>query len=220
MSVRFDAKSYDSWFDSPWGRYAFSIEADLVEKALGSLEDRNILDVGSGTGRFTIALRQQSAAVFECDMDIEMLRAASKKSCAARIACDAAALPFADRSFDITLANTLLEFVADSEIVLEELLRVTRRGGVVAIGALNPHSPWGIAHRREIYEQPWRGATLRNPRNLEKLIEPYGKVAIRSALFSPGYLRWAQPLATSLEHLGSMLSPRHGAFMVATIEVP
>ena len=39
-----DAVDYDAWFDTPWGRHAFSVEAAAVLRAAGTLAGRRVLD--------------------------------------------------------------------------------------------------------------------------------------------------------------------------------
>jgi ubiquinone/menaquinone biosynthesis C-methylase UbiE len=45
---------------------------------------------------------------------------------------DVQALPFADGSFDATLSQLVVNFMADAEAGVRELARVTRHGGIVA----------------------------------------------------------------------------------------
>ena len=66
---------------------------------------------------------------------------------------DADHLPFADGSFEVTTAVTLCEFTDSAEVTIAELSRVTRPGGQLVIGALNPRSPWGLVNRSR-FESP------------------------------------------------------------------
>jgi ubiquinone/menaquinone biosynthesis C-methylase UbiE len=125
------AATYDAWFERPWGRYAFAIESRAVCDALGPVEGRAVLDAGCGTGRFSLVLAQAGARVVGVDHDMDALRIAARR--AGAVACgDVAALPFADETFDACVAFTLCEFVDRPDRVVEELVRVTRSGGVVA----------------------------------------------------------------------------------------
>jgi SAM-dependent methyltransferase len=51
------------------------------------------------------------------------------------------ALPYADVTFDITLAMGVLEYT-DARAAIDELCRVTRPGGLVVVTMLNPLSPY------------------------------------------------------------------------------
>jgi 2-polyprenyl-3-methyl-5-hydroxy-6-metoxy-1,4-benzoquinol methylase len=51
--TRLAPAAYDRWFDTRWGRYAFTIELAAIERAIGRLDGLRVLDAGCGTGRFT-----------------------------------------------------------------------------------------------------------------------------------------------------------------------
>ena len=92
---------------------------------------------------------------------------------------DTTALPLADDAVDVAVAMTRLEFADAAESLVGELDRATRRGGRIALGALNPRSPWGLARRRE----------LRRPRGPEPSCAPLrscGPCSPAMAPFAPG----------------------------------
>ena len=66
-------------------------------------------------------------------------------------------LPFRDLSFDVITIITTLEFVTSPSRVLEEAVRVARRG--VLIGALNRTSRLG-RKLRSATDEPWVNANL------------------------------------------------------------
>jgi SAM-dependent methyltransferase len=53
------------------------------------------------------------------------------------------ALPVADGSVDVCFSSNVLEHVADPTAMLTEMIRVTRRGGVIYLAFTNWFSPWG-----------------------------------------------------------------------------
>jgi ubiquinone/menaquinone biosynthesis C-methylase UbiE len=79
------------------------------------------------------------------DLDPSMLGVARSRSRGRLVEGDAHRLPFPERSVDVTVAITLLVFVADPDLVVAEMARVTRSGGRLVIGTLNPRSPWSTA---------------------------------------------------------------------------
>ena len=212
-----DADDYDAWFDTPWGRHAFSVEAAAVLRAAGDHAGRRVLDAGCGTGRFTAALATQNATVLGVDPDPDMLRLARARTTDGCIRAATEHLPFPDDSFDLTLAVTVLEFVAHPAAAVAALARVTRGGGRIIIGALNPHSPWGLAHRRRLRAGVWCHARFLDRGELRSLGAPHGRPSVRGALYAPGDFPGLSRLGPVLE-LAGRAAPAWGAFQVLVID--
>lgn len=221
MSDTLDAASYDAWFDTRWGRYAFEVERAALLDAIGPLQGRRVADVACGTGRFTAALEEAGAHTVGIDLDPGMLEIARERVVGQLLAADAHRLPLADDDVDVAVAVTLLEFVEDPVQVLRELGRVTRPGGRVVVAGLNPHSPWGLVHHRELAGPPWSEAQLRTRDQLGDLIDRagLGRVGWHAALYAPGEMPGLHRLGRLLEPLGRSLLPTAGAFQVAVIDL-
>ena len=220
MSGQLDPATYDAWFDRPWGAHAFDVERDTLLDALRPLEGRRLLDVGCGTGRFTAAFEAAGAHVTGIDRDPGMLALANERTRSARLLVgDAHQLPLDDDSFDVAVATTLLEFASDPDGVLDELTRVVRAGGRIAVAALNPASPWGLARRRRLRRPPWDQACLFTPPQLRDLLADRGKLTVHPALYAPGAIPGLRTLGPVLERLRH-LAPPLGAFQVAVIDLP
>jgi SAM-dependent methyltransferase len=211
-----DARRYDAWFESPWGRYAWAVESRLVDAALEGSGGRLVLDVGCGTGRSSALLRSSGVRVVGIDPDAGMLGLARARVDSAILA-RGERLPFRDHTFDTTVAVTVLEFVREPAEVLAEMARVTRSPGRIVVGALNPRSPWGVWHRRELQAGPWVRARFLSRRDLVQLGRAHGMVALAEGLRAPGWMpglaRWG-PVA---ERWGRHLWVA-GTFRVLTIE--
>jgi len=214
-----DAAAYDEWFDAPWGRYAFRIERATLERATGPLDRRRVLDVGCGTGRFTSDLAERAKSLVGLDFDPAVLSVAARRVQAPLLIADTHRLPFPTGLFDVSVAMTLCEFVDDAQHVVAELVRVTRPGGRVVVGALNRRSAWGAAHRRRLREPPWSTAHLFSRRELHALGRPYGRVRLDAALIAPGAFVGLETVRPVLERIG-WICPKIGAFQVLTIERP
>jgi SAM-dependent methyltransferase len=211
------AIDYDGWFDEPWGRYAFAVESAAVLNAAGALAGKQVLDAGCGTGRFAAALRSAGADLVGIDLAGDMLTIASTRL---RRRCARAAierLPFPDKTFDTAVAITVLEFVADPDAALVELARVTRDGGRIVIGALNPHSPWGWANRERLRNGAWCQAHFLDPNALSRIGARLGRTALQSVLYAPGAFP-ALPLVGHALEVAGRATPRWGAFQVLTID--
>ena len=110
-------------------------EVDLV-RAYGLSDDIRILDVGCGTGEISVRLAElfPRAHVLGIDIIDPHLELARRRSAhlGERVRFehgDAFALPLPDGSFDLTVCRHMLQAVPRAELVLAELVRVTRPGG-------------------------------------------------------------------------------------------
>lgn len=220
MTGELDPSAYDAWFEQPWGAHAFGVERDALLGALGPLDGRRLLDVGCGTGRFTVAFEAAGAQVVGVDRDPGMLALAATRTRSARLlVADAHALPLGDGEFDVVVATTLLEFATSSRQVVDELVRVARRGGRLVVASLNPASPWGLAHWRRLRRPPWSDACLRAPGELRDLLDERGELTLHAALYAPGAVPALSRLGPALERLRRVV-PALGAFQVAVVDLP
>lgn len=212
-----EAAGYDRWFETRWGRYAFDRESRAVQRAVGPGRVPRIVDVGCGTGRFTDRLGDMGTSLFGLDRELAMLRYSQSQTLLPLVAADALALPLRDDTVDVAVAITVLEFVSDPALAMAEMARVVRPGGRLVVGALNPHSPWGLAHRGEFAEAPWNTARFLTRAELRTLGRPHGSVELRGALYAPGGLPFLRCVVPLLERFGRA-APAWGAFQVLVVE--
>jgi arsenite methyltransferase len=100
----------------------------------------NALDIGCGPGLTSLALAQavgNNGHVDAIDIAPPMLHLAARR-CAAQPhvkfhQADVLQLPFADASFDVSLATQVYEYVADIDNALHELARVMKPGAQVLL---------------------------------------------------------------------------------------
>jgi SAM-dependent methyltransferase len=108
--------------------------ARIIERALGSAQ--TVLNVGAGTGSYEPAGR----AVTAVEPSGEMIQ--KRGPAAARaIRANADDLPFADKSFDASMAILTIHHWPDKEAGLREMRRVTR-GPIVLLTFDPSHRPW------------------------------------------------------------------------------
>lgn len=116
--------------------------------ALGLRAGSEVLDVGCGTGDFLRELAHRGARPVGVDMSLGMLAAAGAG--VSVVQGDALLLPFPDRRFDAVSCGFVLRNVTSPRTLVEELARVLRPGGALAL--LEVAEPeWGPArwvHRR------------------------------------------------------------------------
>jgi ubiquinone/menaquinone biosynthesis C-methylase UbiE len=98
-------------------------------------EESCILEVGAGTGLNFPYYPRESKGV-ACELSAEMIRIASVKRRPGRVhlvQTSAERLPYADASFDAALATLVFCSVASPRQAFEELRRVVRPGGTIAL---------------------------------------------------------------------------------------
>ncbi|MGC8627291.1 MAG: class I SAM-dependent methyltransferase [Acidimicrobiales bacterium] len=95
-AMNWQAETYDSWFDEPWGKYAYSVELASALHALGDLAGCRVLDAGCGTGRLLASLSSATteAAIVGVDRGSAMLGVALGKKLGPLVQGDIMALPF------------------------------------------------------------------------------------------------------------------------------
>lgn len=127
-----------------YARRKVEILEDFVRPLLGSLQGLELLDVGCGTGTTDRYLAPRVKKLHGVDISDEMLVKAQRKVPRAKFTWyDGEILPFADESFDVVVAMCVLHHVPPSMRfkVVSEMLRVTRRNGIVAVFEHNPSNP-------------------------------------------------------------------------------
>ncbi len=130
MSFDVAAGAYDRFM----GRYSIQLAPQMADLA-GVRIGQRVLDVGCGPGSLTSELvaRVGADAVSAADPSEPFVAAARARNPGADIRhASAEHLPFADRTFDATLAQLVVHFMSDPVAGLTEMVRVTRAGGVVA----------------------------------------------------------------------------------------
>ncbi len=126
------ARSFDERrFGGPIGAIVASGQASVLERFLGPVRGRSILDVGTGTGRAAFLMTDLGARVIGVDASEEMLtiardRATGRTERPDFAAGDAHALNFGDRSFDIAVSLRVLMHTPRWQICIDELCRVSR----------------------------------------------------------------------------------------------
>ncbi len=137
------ASRYDRWYQTRFGRWADRLEKQLLAELLGQAQGKSVLDIGCGTGHFSLWLAEMGYDVTAIDNSDAMLQIAGAKlgDAATVQQMSAENLEFPDNSFDIAFIVTALEFVDDPEKALNEAARVARKS--IILGVLNRQSLLG-----------------------------------------------------------------------------
>jgi SAM-dependent methyltransferase len=124
------ADSYDRFM----GRYSALLAPQLATLA-GVAEGQHALDVGCGPGALTAELvaRLGPHAVSALDPSDQFVLAVRARHPGVEVQhASAEQLPFPDGTFDVSLAQLVVHFMADPVAGLREMARVTREQGTVA----------------------------------------------------------------------------------------
>ena len=141
--------------DSFYTALAHDAVAQLEEH--GPLAGQTVLDIGGGPGYLTAAVRAQGGNCCLLEPDAaELVRRvpaghpapaghhAPAGLAAGRTAiADGYRLPVRDGSADVCLSSNVLEHVRDPRGLVDEMVRVTRPGGLIYVSFTNWYSPWG-----------------------------------------------------------------------------
>jgi SAM-dependent methyltransferase len=143
------------------GRWSREV-APLLARFAGVHDGDGVLDVGSGTGVLAVAVAgiAPSSRIIGIDPAASYVAAAQAHHGSDRLRFelgDARQLQFADASFDRTLSLLVLNFIPDASKALDEMIRVTRRGGTVASAV------WDYGEGMEMLRVFWDAAIALNP---------------------------------------------------------
>ncbi|SER53395.1 class I SAM-dependent methyltransferase [Natrinema salaciae] len=127
------AEEYDDKRFSRGGQLIDRREKEAVLEAIMPVEDRKVLEIACGTGRFTVMLAHQGADVVGLDISAAMLQQGRRKARNADVTGtldflrgDAGRLPFPDDHFDTVVAMRFFHLADDPQAFLQEMRRVSR----------------------------------------------------------------------------------------------
>jgi ubiquinone/menaquinone biosynthesis C-methylase UbiE len=111
---------------------------DRHARVMGS----SVVDIGCGTGAACVAFSIHGMHAVGVDssgqmLDLARLRAEEDGAKAVFVQADGLALPFADGEFDLCVCDQVIEHVQEYPILLAEIFRILRPGGLALVSA--PH---------------------------------------------------------------------------------
>jgi ubiquinone/menaquinone biosynthesis C-methylase UbiE len=209
-------EKYDQWFATPIGRLVKKVEGELLFDLIKPKPGDLILDAGCGTGVFTLDLLHLGCPIIGIDLSMPMLLRAKQKARGYPfriVRADLLSLPFSENSFDKVISVTALEFIEDGRGAIDELFRVTKRGGSLVVATLNSLSPWALQRKAEARQKHtiFERAIFRSPEELLSLTPIHGE--IRTAIH---FRKEENPeLAPGIEQEGFEKRLNTGAFLAA-----
>ena len=107
------------------------------------LDGRLVVDVGGGPGYFADALRAEGARCLCVDSDAHEMTLHGREADANAVQGSALDLPLRTGTADVCFSSNVLEHVPDRTRMADEMVRVTRPGGLVYLSYTLWLSPWG-----------------------------------------------------------------------------
>lgn len=172
------AKAYEQ-FTSGSDSYSNTIEWPCIKKMLPNLAQKNILDLGCGTGRFTFLLEsEQPAHIVGVDLSVEMLELAKEKAqkvnSIAEFRKSDVSEHFTDEVFDFVFSSTVTHYIADLNSFFNNVNKLLVSKGQCIFSVMNPvysaqypikkddsfpdDSEWVVRYldkQERAYIQPW-----------------------------------------------------------------
>jgi ubiquinone/menaquinone biosynthesis C-methylase UbiE len=213
--------TYDRWFTTPVGALVKQYETELILDLLKPGTGEVVLDAGCGTGVFTSDIFSAGSHVIWLDLTLPKLRRAEEKAGRGRfegVVGDMLTLPFPEDAFDKVVSITSLEFIGDGRAAIDELFRVTKRGGWIVVATLNSLSPWAARRKEEAKKgHPlFQEAIFRSPDELRSLAPVNG--VVRTAIH---FQKDDDPQAAAeIERKGQEEGLTSGAFVAACWKKP
>ena len=187
-----EAMNYDNWYETKIGKHVDRVETTCAFNLFQVKPGMLILDVGCGTGNFSLKLAQQGASVVGVDISEEMLTLARKRAMQEEKSIefkkmDSQNLQFPDNYFDGVFSMATIEFIPDPRKMIEEMFRVCKKGGPVLVGTINRESDWGRLYQDPEFQKNvpvFKAADLKSPEDLSKIKEN-NLVGSKECLFIP-----------------------------------
>jgi SAM-dependent methyltransferase len=200
-------------FDALMNQYDLERRLEVVfDELLGgrSLAGLKVLDVGCGTGPFTLAALHRGARVTSLDVGVELLRRTRSKGAPGVLAGDAAVLPFPDASYDLVISSECIEHTRRPERCVAEMLRVLRPRGALVLTCPNRAWRWSVPIANALHLRPYRG--LENWPGwwgLRRWVRTHGgRVTQHVGIHCfPFTLTSTHPLLRRLDRFGAVLGP-------------
>jgi ubiquinone/menaquinone biosynthesis C-methylase UbiE len=199
------AASYDSKWGIDFGDIGQKQVTDKLRKALGNWPGApfgDALEIGAGTGYFSLNLLQAGAIQRGTATDISPGMLATLEGNAERLgldvktaAAEAETLPFPDESFDLVFGHAVLHHIPDLGQAFSEFARVLRPGGVMAFcGEPSRYGDFlaAVPKRAALLTAPiWRRLVGASVRDYEAEVEERHDLEpeVDVHAFSPGDLR-------------------------------
>ncbi|HXU37972.1 MAG TPA: class I SAM-dependent methyltransferase [Blastocatellia bacterium] len=171
----------------------------FVREIVKGFDHPKLLDVGCGTG-INFSVLSKCGETFSSDASEEALKFSKSRGTTGLVRSDLESLPFVPSTFDVVTALDVLEHVDNDLAAMDELLRVTRKGGVLVItvpayGFLWSEHDEALHHRRRYAASELRNKLTNAGFEVERIT-----YYITFLFFPILFMRFAQSLSKKSIH--------------------
>lgn len=143
------------WYDKNMGEYGDGLNHNIIypviNKLLGNISDKIILDSGCGSGYFAARIAQKAKQVIATDFSENFVKLCQKKykeqkNLQFQLHDVTTPMSFANETFDVVISKMVLQYVADINTFAKESFRVLKKEGQLVIVVDHPfHSQFYFA---------------------------------------------------------------------------
>lgn len=185
------AEDYDSWYETEVGKAADRVERALAQSMFQPSGSR-VLEVGCGTGQYTVWLAQEGYDLTALDVSGEMMaKARAKISAIGRRVqwrqADIKEIVSEPGKFHGIFSMTAFEFIPRPGEVLAKLYERLEPGGCLLIGVIAGNSPWSEFYEEVAREKPtsvFARANLYGENDIRRW-QVGGRLELKQCLFFP-----------------------------------
>ena len=167
--------------------FSDNIERPAIEQLIGNLDGARLLDLGCGSGIYSVSFAEQGSHVVALDLSATMISLAQERAhqrgveADFRVADIRAPLPFDEAEFDIVFTATALHYVESIGGFMKEAARVMKPAARLVASVLHPMSTarFPLTGSEEVEgPDPWEGWYFGSPdRSIETPWLGFGEVA-------------------------------------------
>lgn len=159
-------------FTSAEDSFSDNIERPAIKQVIGDIAGARLLDLGCGSGTYSLWFAQLGAQVVGLDLSQTMISLAQAKARERGVQPDFRVvdirepLPFPEAEFDVVFTGTALHYIEDIDAVMKQVLRVMKRGARLVASVLHPMSTalFPSSESEEVEgPNPWEGWYFGSP---------------------------------------------------------
>lgn len=152
-------ESFADEFDQKMNKYDIQTRLMIVFNQLlpNDIKGCTLLDVGCGTGHFSKIAFEKGAKVVSMDLGPRLLGKVSQKCSSQGVAGSILEAPFGRNMFDYIVCSEVIEHTPDPFKAIEELYRILKPGGTLALTVPNRFWKWSCHLANFLKLRPYNG---------------------------------------------------------------